>query len=93
MVPGIVKLKIDQTIQGELKEIENEISIVSEFTPEDHGGFTVTCKVIEQNQTIFEIATFAHSREQAKSISDNWKENAISLYPQFIELLTKSNQE
>lgn len=76
-----------------MKDIEKEVSIISEFTPEDHGGFTVTCKVVEHNQVIFEISTFAHSREQAKSITDNWKENAISLYPQFIKLLTKPNQE
>lgn len=93
LVPGIVKLKIDQTIKGELKEIEEAVSIISEFTPRDDKGFTVTCKVIEKNQTIFEISSFASSREQAKYISDHWKENATLLYPKFMDLLTKPNHD
>lgn len=93
LIPGIVKLKIDSTIKGELQDIEDEVSIISEFTPEDDGGFIVTCKIIEHNKTIFEVSTFAGSREQAKFISDNWKENAINIYPSMINLLTKPNQE
>lgn len=93
LIPGIVKLKIDSTIKGELQDIEEEISIVSEFTPEDDGGFIVTCKIIEYNKTIFEVSTFAGSREQAKLISDNWKENAVNIYPNMINLLTKPNED
>ncbi len=87
LIPGIVKLKIDSTIKGELKEIEEEVSIISEFTPQDDGGFMVTCKVVEHNKTIFEVSTFASSREHAKAISDNWKENAVDIYPKMIHLL------
>ena len=47
----------------------------------------------ENNKTIFEVSTFASSREQAKYISDNWKENAINIYPKVIDLLTNPNQE
>ena len=93
LIPGIVKLKIDNTIKGELQDIEEEISIISEFTPEDDGGFIVTCKIIEYNKTIFEVSTFAASREQAKQISDNWKENAVDIYPSMINLLTKQNKD
>ena len=93
LIPGIVKLKIDSTIKGELQDIEEEISIISEFTPEDDGGFIVTCKIIEHNKTIFEVSTFAASREQAKFISDNWKENAVDIYPNIINLLTKPNKD
>lgn len=91
LIPGIIKLKIDSTIKGELQDIEDEVSIISEFTPADDGGFIVTCKVIEYSKTIFEVSTFAASREQAKFISDNWKENAIDIYPNMINLLTKNN--
>ncbi len=91
LIPGIIKLKIDSTIKGELQEIEEEVSIISEFTPKDEGGFMVTCKIIEHNKTLFEVSTFASSREQAKAISDNWKENAVNIYPKIIHLLTKTH--
>ena len=93
MIPGIIKLKIDNTIKGELGEIEEEVSIISEFTPINKNDFIVTCKVVENNKTIFEVSTSAASREQAKLISDNWKENAINIYPKIIDLLTNPNQE
>lgn len=93
LVPGIIKLKVDQTIKGELENIEEEVSIISEFIPHSETEFTVKCKVVENNITIFEVSTFAASREQAKYISDNWKENAINIYPKMIDLLTNPNQE
>lgn len=93
MIPGILKLKIDNTIKGELGEIEEEVSIVSEFAPGNKNDFIVTCKVVENNRTIFEVSTSAASREQAKYISDNWKENAIDIYPKMIDLLTNPNHE
>ena len=93
LVPGIIKLKIDSTLKSELKEIEEEVSIISEFTPEDDGAYTVSCKVVENSKTIFEVSMYAASREQAKFISDNWKQNAIDIYPKIINILTKPNQE
>ena len=36
---------------------------------------------------IFEISTFAGSRERAKQISDGWKNNANTIYPKIIDLL------
>ena len=40
------------------------------------------------NQTIFEVRTFAGSIDQAKLISENWKNNAYSIYPKLLSLLT-----
>lgn len=93
MIPGILKLKIDNTVKGELGEIEEEVSIVSEFAPGNKDDFIVTCKVVENNRTIFEVSTTTASRDQAKYISDNWKENAINIYPKMMDLLTKPNFE
>lgn len=93
MIPGIIKLKIDNTIKGELGEIEEEVSIVSEFAPGNKDDFIVTCKIVENNRTIFEVSISAASREQAKFISDNWKEKAIDIYPKMINLLTNPNVE
>ena len=91
MIPGIIKLKIDNTVKGELGEIEEEVSIVSEFAPGNKDDFIVTCKIVENNRTIFNVSISAASREQAKYISDNWKENAINIYPKMMDLLTNPN--
>ena len=59
----------------------------------DKDDFIVTCKVVENNRTIFEVSTSSASRDQAKFISDNWKENAINIYPKMMDLLTNPNHE
>ena len=45
---------------------------------------------MENNETIFEVKTFAGSRDEAKKIVDNWKNNAEQIYPQLLEILTKN---
>ena len=44
-------------------------------------------KKVMKNDILFEVSTFAGSRERAKQISDNWKVNADKIYPKIIDLL------
>ena len=87
ILPGIIKLKADNIFKQQLLTIADEESISAEFIPESENDYTVKCKIVENNKTIFEIRTFAGSNEQAKKISDNWRRNAKKIYPQVINLL------
>lgn len=87
IIPGIMKLKVDTTFSDELKETAQEQSITAEFTPRSENDYTVTCKINENNSCIFEISVFAGSREEAKKIVDNWKENAYRIYPEILNSL------
>ena len=87
ILPGIIKLRVDSNFKNELENFENKQSIVTEYEPQDENSFMVSCKIVENNDTIFEIKTFAGSREQAQDICDTWKEKANSLYPQILKLL------
>ena len=92
ILPGIVKLKADTNLKPLLETIENEHSIIAEFTPRSEDHYIVTCKIMENNETIFEIKTFAGSRDEAKKIVDNWKNNAELIYPSLLETLTKNDE-
>lgn len=87
LLPGIIKLKADTIFEDELASIEEESSITSEFIPKNEDEYTVKCKIVENNETIFEVETFAGSRDRAKKICDNWNNNASELYPKIIDLL------
>lgn len=87
ILPGIVKLKIDTNLKSTLETVEEEHSIIAEYTPKNENNYIINCKITENNETVFEIKTFAYSREQAKEIVDNWKNNAEKIYPQVLELL------
>lgn len=87
MLPGIIKLKVDETIKGELREIQNESAVRAEFIPLSEKEFIVKCKLIENNVITFEIKVIATSREQAIRIVQNWEENAGKIYPSVVTML------
>lgn len=90
LLPGIIKLKADNLFQKNLNNISEERSITAEYIPENEHNYTVKCKIMENDKPIFEVDVFAGSNKQAKSISDNWKQNAHIIYPKIIELLNTS---
>ena len=93
LLPGIIKLQVDTNLKSAMEEVSDESSIIAEYTPKSENYYNITCKIIEKNETIFEIKTFAGSREQAKQIVDNWKTYSIQIYPKLIETLTANYAE
>lgn len=90
LLPGIMKLKVDTNLKSTMEKVSEEDSIVAEYMPRDENYYNVTCKIVENNECIFEIKTFAGSRDQAKQIVDNWKNNATKIYPKLLETLTEN---
>ncbi len=91
ILPGIVKLKVDTNLKTTLDKVEEEHSIIAEYTPKNENNYIINCKIVENNETVFEVKTFAYSREQAKDIVDNWKNNAEKIYPKVLDLLHNSD--
>ncbi len=89
IIPGIVKLKVDSQFKENLDTIKDKFSISAEYTPISEKEFMVRCKIIENNTTIFDLQTYAGSRNQAKKIVDNWNQKAADIYPQILEQLVK----
>ena len=89
MIPGILKLQVDNNLKEYLDLIEDKYSISADFTPIDENHFNVKCKIVENNNIIFELQIFAGSQEQAKSIVDNWNNRAEDIYPEILGILTK----
>ena len=91
VLPGILKLRADNVFKEEFPSISNETSIVAEFIPRNENDYIIKCRVIEKNETIFEVKTFAGSRERAKKIVDNWNKNASKIYPKILDILLEDN--
>lgn len=89
ILPGILKLQVDTNLKYTLEDVNDEESIVAEYTPVNENYYNVTCKIMENNECLFEVKTFAGSREQAKQIVDNWKRHAGAMYPNLLEILTQ----
>ena len=93
VLTGILKLKDDNVFKEEFPSITDETSIIAEFIPRSENDYILKCKVIEKNETIFEVRTFAGSRDRAKKIVDNWNENASKIYPKILDILLEENSE
>ena len=87
ILPGILKLKTDNVLKNRISIVADEKAVTAEYIPESETDYTVKCKIVENNKTIFELTTFAGSNEHAKKIADNWKQNANILYPKILDLL------
>ena len=87
MIPGILKLKVDNNFKNELDVIENEVSITAEYQPKGEKSYIVRCKIVENGETMFELKTFAPSTDKSKFLVENWKNNAVDIYPKIIEAL------
>lgn len=89
---GILRLKVDSSFKEKFNKIKDEFSVYAEYTPVTEHEFFVKCKIIENNIKIFNLETNAGSREQAKKIVDNWNNNADNIYPEILEILTRSQK-
>lgn len=89
ILPGIIKLQVDTNLKYALDDVNEENSIIAEYTPINENYYNVTCKVMENNECLFEVKTFAGSREQAKQIVNNWKKHAGVMYPDLLKILTQ----
>ena len=81
VLPGLLKLKADNVFKKEISSITDETSVIAE------NDYTIKCKISDNNETIFEVKTFAGSRDRAKRIVDNWNKNASKIYPKILDIL------
>lgn len=87
LIPGITKFKVDNNFKENLGKIENEMSITADYIPHNENEYSVKCRIVENNQILFEIQTYAGSQEHAKVIAENWTKNAHTLYPKILKIL------
>lgn len=92
IIPGILKLEVDSKFKENLDTIKDKFSISAEYAPISEREFSVRCKIVENNITIFDLQAHAGSGEQAKKIVENWNNNATEIYPKLLELLIENNE-
>ena len=74
-----------------IMNIEETSSVIAEYTPRSEDEYMIKCKIVENNETVFEVKTFVGSRDRAKRIVDNWNKNATTIYPKMLNMLLENN--
>jgi len=88
LLPGIMKLQIDNALKENIEDVQYNDHAISEFTPRNEHEFIVTCKLVKNNVTNFEVKLQASSREEAKHIAEKWENNYEEIYPIIFGILT-----
>ena len=88
LLPGIMKLQIDNALKENIEDVQYNDHAISEFTPRNEHEFIVTCKLVKNNVTNFEVKLQASSREEAKHIAEKWENNYDEIYPIIFGILT-----
>lgn len=89
LLPGILKLEVDSKFKKNFDTIRDKSAIIAEYTPISEKEFLVKCKIIENDTTIFNIETYAGSRDQAKQMVNNWNKRASEIYPEILNILAE----
>ncbi len=89
LLPGILKLEVDSKFKKNFDDIRDKSAIIAEYTPISDKEFFVKCKIIENDTTIFNLETYAGSREQARQMVNNWNQKAAEIYPEILNIITK----
>lgn len=89
MLPGSVKDKVDETLKSTMRKIEDEESIYADFFPSKEDEFMLKCGIKENGKKVFEVQVFSSSRDNSIKIIENWKKNAVTIYPKIVEMLNK----
>ena len=87
IIPGILKLEVDSKFKENFDTIKNKFSVSAEYTPITDKDFSISCKIVENANVIFNIDAYAGSREQAKIMVENWTKNAEKLYPKILNII------
>jgi predicted transcriptional regulator len=82
--------QIERLIPQFKRQIRTEISITSDFQQRHENEYMVHCKISESGFTLIDIKIAAGSKEDARSISDNWKSRPEDIYNEITKILLKN---
>lgn len=78
---------VDNYLEINLPEIRNELEIVAEYVPSKDNSFVVSLKLTGKKGSLIDIMVPARTKEEAKDMCNQWKENSKELYCSIMELL------
>lgn len=79
-IPYSKRTSICEYVSSNKKRIKKEYEVVANYFYNSENDYMVKCGVYEDDTALMEISMSVVSKEQAKRIKKNWKENVAELY-------------
>ena len=88
-----VRAKINAFVKEQKREIQREFENTAIFFPGADGlEYLVKCGVYEEGRVLMELSLTVDTRDQARLIQSNWKENAKIIYGEIIRALAAKRE-
>lgn len=88
LIPGISLLNMKNVLKEKMDDYKQDYEVDTIILPIKKDEYKVSCFIKDGNDELINLTIFAGDKENAKRISNNWKENADELYGKIIELMT-----
>ncbi len=92
LVPAGIKSVIDNSLSDIKRSIKNETLITADFIEERENEFLVECKINEESFPLINLKIAVGTKNDARLICNNWKENSSEIYAEIIQLLTRKKE-
>lgn len=91
LIPESKKNSILSYIRKNKKRIKKEYSVYANYFFHSDDEYVVKCGVIEDDMTLVELNLTVATKEQAKLVRKNWKNNVNEIYNHILMDLLKDN--
>ncbi|MGN1319046.1 MAG: DUF4364 family protein [Lachnospirales bacterium] len=91
LIPESKRNSILSFIRKNKKRIKKEYAVYANYFYHNEDEYVVKCGVIEDDMTLLELNVTVVTKEQAKLVRKNWKENCNVIYNDLLKGLLKDN--
>lgn len=94
LIPGVNLHNLKKIIDKNMVDVKKDYSVDTSIIPIKSDEYKVSCFIKDGNCELINITIYAGTKEQAKNISKNWRNNSQEIYTKTLELMTnESNNE
>jgi len=89
LIPLGIKSRIDDSILEIKRNIKTELLITADFVAESETEYFVNLKMNEEHFNLIELKLAVGTKNDARLICNNWKDNTQDIYSEIINILLK----
>jgi len=93
VLPAGLKKRVEESIAPIRKSIRMETLISADYTIENEDGYSIACKIKEDDFSLIELKMSASSKEDARAMCKNWTNYPQEIYLEILETLLKDRKK
>lgn len=93
LIPGVNLHNLKKMMDKNMVDVKKEYSVDTLIIPIKVDEYKVSCNIKDGIDELINITLYTGTKEQAKNISKNWKENSEEIYNKILEYMIREKKE